>query len=772
MKRNSCFIVLLLTAFSLCWSSQKDIPFDEIAAWRHVKDLSADLMEGRDTGQPGGKRAQEYVAKHFKEWGIEPAGEDGTYFQNVTFNSFRICGKADLEVLLNKERRSFPYQDGWRILPQSGSCRGEFEVVFAGYGISAPQSGYDDYKGLDVSGRMVLISDKIPMGLAAKAGKQASIENRIASARGHGARGIFFFNNTYIVKQYLELSTRPFLFDEHFVIITIEDRVVDFMYKNMKKEGGVSLRQIEGTLQPESYAMGCKVSLSVSTEADPKATSRNVLGQIPGTDDGLKNEYIVISAHLDHIGISPVGEIMHGANDNASGSAVVMETARCMKALGIKPKRTVVFALWTGEELGLVGSKYYTKHPLFPLDMTMVNINMDMVGQGKNKIKVYGKSYFPDLWEYLTDNLPKGTKESIIPIDYSPGGSDHSAFQDVGIPGLLVQSEGPHFKVHRSEDAIDFIDTEALKTTGRFILDAINVLGSCTPDFIDPKRREIAQLKRQTYIDYRCPMLKDLPKSADPKGSIIDLKLAMICGNPGLSGDALGLDILGKTLTDSRPVLGSDSLSFYSSINGLLTSDMRPNTMTLLAGVQGTQWMENDPQWGRYLRRNDLAFVLESGSSSVFSEKGMTKAGNERIQRLLGQGLVVIMHDLTQPQAAGALRETTHPLIIVDKALPGDEVLDLIPRSDSAIGLIYEDGDDPAVLMKKIGYLRGKIGMEHIVLFSRCSVEIEEGKNELLDLMALLLSSEYQKKDIYYLFSGSFLRILCNLRGEEEPPVY
>lgn len=729
-------------------------------------------MEGRDTGQPGGIRAQEYVAKHFKEWGIEPAGESGTYFQAVTFNSFRICGKANFEILLDKDRRAFPYQDGWRILPQSGSCQGVFDVVFAGYGISAPQNGYDDYQGLNVSGKIVLISDKIPMGLAAKTGKQASIVNRIAAARAHGARGIFFFNNTYIVKQYLELSTRPSLFDEHFVIITIEDRVVDFMYKNMKKEGGVSLRQIEGTLQPSSYGMECKVSLSVSTEADPKATSRNVFGQIPGADDSLKNEYIVISAHLDHIGISPVGEIMHGANDNASGVAVVMETARCMKALGIKPKRTIIFALWTGEELGLVGSKYYTKHPLFPLDRTMVNINMDMVGQGKNKINVYGKSYFPDLWEYLLGNLPKGTKESIIPIDYSPGGSDHSSFLDIGIPGLLVQSEGPHFKVHRSEDAIDFIDTEALKTTGRFILDAVNVLGFCTPDFIDPKRREIAQLKHQTYIDYRCPLLKDLPKSTDPKGSIIDLKLAMICGDAGLSGDALGMNILGKMLTDSRPVLESNSLSFYSSINSLLTSDMRPNTMTLLAGVQGSEWMEKDPQWGRYLRRNDLAFVAESGSSSVFSEKGMTKAGNERIQRLLGQGLIVIMHDLTQPQAAGALKETSHPLIIADKAVPRDEVLDLIPRSDSAIGLIYEDGDDPAGLMKKIEYLRSRIGMEHIILLSLCSVEKEEGKKELLDLMSLLLSSDYQKKDIYYLFSGSFLRILCNIRGEEEPPVY
>ena len=462
-----------------------------------------------------------------------------------------------------------------------------------------------------------------------------------------------------------------------------------------------------------------------------------------------------------------------GLMTNASGAAVVLETARCMKAMGIKPKRTVIFALWTGEELGLVGSKYFNKHPLFPLERTIININLDMVGQGKGKIKVYGSSYFPEIWEHLMGMLPEKTKESIIPIGYSPGGSDHTSFLDKGIPAFLVQSEGPHFKIHRSQDRIEYIDLEALKTTGEFVLGAVKVLGYNSPDFIFPLRYELTQLKHQVCIDYRCPSMDEvLRKNPNSEDSIMDLKLALITGDGDLSGDALGLNILGKMLKASKSIMESDSLSLYSSINNLLTSDMGPRKMILLAGVQGTEWMTGDQPWGLYLRRNGLAFVTESGRSVLFQEKGMTKAGNDRIQKLLGQGLVVIMHGLTQPQAAGVLKETSYPLIIADKIMPGDEILNLVPLSHSAIGLIYEDGDDPSSFMKKIEYMKDKIGTEHIIIFSRCSSEKEEGKKALLDLMSLLLSSEYKGKDVYNLFSGTFTRILCRIDGEEEPPVY
>ncbi len=754
-------VLLTVIAISPLRAFQQAALFDSNEALKHVRNLSSDAMEGRESSQRGYQKASEYAEKQLKSWGIEPAGENGTYFQKVPLDYFRISGRAGLEVILDQERQDFRYQDFWRILPHSGSCRGTFDVVFAGYGISAPQNGYDDYQGLDVSGKMVLISDKVPGPLAAKAGRGSAIEERIAAAKGHGARGILFFNNSFIVKQYLELWSKPFLFDEKFVLAALEDRTVDFMFQNMKKEGSSSLQEIAGTLHPSSYKMSCRISLSISTQEDPKAESRNVLAVIPGEDGLLKNEYIVISAHLDHIGISPTGEIMHGANDNASGSAVVLETARCLKAAGIKPRRTLIFALWAGEELGLLGSKYYSNHPLFPLDRTVANINMDMVGQGNDKVNIYGNSYFPELWTYLMDRLPKATRESVVPLAYSPGGSDHSSFQ-----------AAPYFKVHRSHDAIDFIDPEALKTAGRFVLDAVGILGFDSPNFITPRRREAAQLRRQTYLDFRLPVLNDAIKEPVLKDGIIDLKPVIVDGNAGLSGDALAMDILGNILRCCGPGSPASSYRLYSSVNDPLSADMRPGTMTLLAGVRGTKWMDENGQWGRHFRKNDLAFVMENGHSGIFTEAGMTGAGKERVNRLQSQGLAVILSDLTPRQTAGSLQAASGPLFLVVKDLPDDTILKLVQKTDSAVGLIYEDGDDPAAFMKKVEHAKKLIGIEHVGLYSLCSVETDKGRKELLDLMTLLISAEYTRKDLYYLFSGSFLRILCTMRGEEEPPVY
>ena len=165
---------------------------------------------------------------------------------------------------------------------------------------------------------------------------------------------------------------------------------------------------------------------------------------------------------MDHLGINPLGEVMNGANDNASGTAVVMEIARIMKFNRTKPKRTVIFALWAGEEQGLVGSRYYADHPNLPIEKTVACINMDMVGQGHGKVPFRGVYYGPQIWKVLKEKLPKDILDDVKPGRGGPGGSDHTSFMMKGVPGFFIITT-PFMKYHHSRDDVDLINPEMLK---------------------------------------------------------------------------------------------------------------------------------------------------------------------------------------------------------------------------------------------------------------------------------------------------------------------
>ena len=190
------FIGIILTVFVLLTPSltkDKTISFDEMAAWNYIKALSMDNMEGRKSGQPGGVLSEKYIASKFKEWGVEPAGDDGTYFQNFTIEHRNIGEGVALEIITEKGRRSFYYGEDWRVQRYSGSGHGAAEIVFVGYGIHAPEKKYDDYAGVDVKGKWVFLTSGAPRKLAKKLEEEAKMENRIKAAQKLGALGIIAF---------------------------------------------------------------------------------------------------------------------------------------------------------------------------------------------------------------------------------------------------------------------------------------------------------------------------------------------------------------------------------------------------------------------------------------------------------------------------------------------------------------------------------------------------------------------------------------------------
>ncbi len=151
--------------------------------------------------------------------------------------------------------------------------------------------------------------------------------------------------------------------------------------------------------------MGVESLLHLKVTYDPKRTTQNVLAKITGSDETLKNEYVIVGAHMDHLGVDMTGDVFKRADDNASGTAVVMEAARVLKLNQFKPKRTIIFALWAAEEEGLLGSKYYTENPVYPLEKTVANINLDMEGHGTGKVNVRGAYFAPEVWEILKSGM-------------------------------------------------------------------------------------------------------------------------------------------------------------------------------------------------------------------------------------------------------------------------------------------------------------------------------------------------------------------------------
>jgi Zn-dependent M28 family amino/carboxypeptidase len=227
--------------------------------------------------------------------------------------------------------------------------------------------------------------------------------------------------------------------------------------------------QIDATLTPASGPTGQSVHMVVNHSFDPETPSQNVLGAIPGTDPEIGDEVVIVSAHYDHEGVSLTGEIYPGADDDASGTAAMMEVAKVMASGNFAPKRTVLFAAWGAEEAGLLGAEYYVEvDPKYPLDGTVGVLQMDMIGVGdRSGVNIFGGQEFPDFFSQIAANAG----EVLVGAEDLPAGgsSDHAPFVNAGVPAVMFQTMGPHEYYHTPADSIDTIDRYELEQAGRVV---------------------------------------------------------------------------------------------------------------------------------------------------------------------------------------------------------------------------------------------------------------------------------------------------------------
>ena len=767
MKKFIGFALVICLLFSPSFTDGKKtekFTFDEKAAWTYIKEMSTDEMEGRRSGQPGGVMGEEYVASKFKEWGLEPAGDEGTFFQNFTIEHRHIEEGVQFEIITPREKRDFDYGDSWRIQRYSGSGHFSAEIVFLGYGIHAPEEDYDDYAGIDVDGKIVMFATGSPRKIAQKLGDAASTEKKIEAAQKHGARGIIAFRHTSSQSRFYGIGVRKEQYRPDFVILSIESSVTDFIFKDLRTETRYLFREIDGQGKPKSFATGVKAFISVNASFDEKRPTRNVLAKITGSDKKLKDEYVVIGGHMDHLGIGPLGDVYNGANDNASGTAVVMEIARVMKLNKANPKRTVVFAAWAGEEQGLLGSRYYADHSP-TIEKTIAYINMDMVGHGSGNVPFRGEYYGPRIWNVLKEKLPEDILEYTKPSRGGPGGSDHTPFLQKGVPAFAIMTEGYHFKYHRPGDDIDLIKPEILKRVGDLVYASVQILASEPGDFIQPMRQEVYYLKYQDLTNFKFEPLSHVIRAhGDAENSHVDLQVAILEEKEGLSGDALRADIINSLFDLPEMMKGAKGLSLYVP-NRSISTNSRQGKTTVMLGLKGIDSFRDNPKWAKVLVEQGVHFAMVDKPAFLFGEDGLSEEGKTFIKDVNWSGLLILFNGLDEAQMMTLLQASKKPMVFMEKELPDKEILDLVKEKNFALGLILGADEDPAAYFNKLEEAKEAIGSRNLMIVNENCLWGSVGKEQMLKVISEMIKGEYERMDYSYLLTSTFLRVLRSVRG-------
>ena len=437
-----------------------------------VKYLSDDSFEGRGTGQKGGDKAADWIAAQFKSYGLQPAGEKGTYFQSVGFYGITTNPQeSQLQfVPQSGEPITLKFADDYVITDLTHAEKSVIDapLVYVGYGIHAPEYNWDDYKGVDLKGKVLLMLVNEPPSDDPKFFKGRALTYygrwtyKYEEAARRGAVGAILIHKTDMASYPWEVvrnswggetsvlkdDTNPKLKAAGWIQLEVARRLAKAagqdLDKMMKDATSRDFKPVE---------LSVRVKQTVVSKVRP-FSSRNVVAKVMGSDSRLKNQAILYTAHYDHLGIhpnEPGDNIYNGATDNATGCGILLELARAFAGAKQKPKRTVLFAAVTAEEQGLLGSKYLGMHPPVPARNISLDLNYDdvqpfgepqqLVASGSERTTVYP----------VVESVAQAFDMAIQPDDHPEAGhyyrSDHFSLARVGVPAFSI-NEGPLFKGH------------------------------------------------------------------------------------------------------------------------------------------------------------------------------------------------------------------------------------------------------------------------------------------------------------------------------------
>lgn len=449
--------------------STSDPVFTPAAMRAHVEFLADDLLKGRDTGSEGHEIAARYVASQFDGLGLKPAGDQDGWLQRITFQKTQF-GKTPATLTVTGAGGAKSFTHAGDVIVGINAAEPHLDVtaplVFVGYGLENKRLGLDDYAGLDVKGKIVVTLSGYPKGLPSEEGAHLSAtKGKVAEA--HGAIGMLSLGTIQSMKARPWTRMVQFADEPDFTWVSPEgvpfnaapglrasaalnDPAAEAVFagapatiaairKTADKAGG----------KPKGFALKTSVTIKADTVSE-RVTSPNVVAILPGSDPKLKDEYVVLSAHLDHIGVSPAkpgdpadkDRINNGALDNGAGIATMLEVARAMAQSRDKPRRSIIFLASTAEEKGLLGADYFARHPAVPVKQIVGNVDLDM------PLLLYP---FTDLIAFGADHstlgpivakavAPMGVKLSPDPMPQETifVRSDHYMFVKQGVPAVFL----------------------------------------------------------------------------------------------------------------------------------------------------------------------------------------------------------------------------------------------------------------------------------------------------------------------------------------------
>jgi Peptidase family M28 len=466
----------------------------------HLQFLASPELGGRYTLSPSFAIAARYLASHLEGYGFKGAGEHGEFLQTFQVISAKPdAAKSSLEITAGGKTNTYHFGDFY-MANGTGNGEAQGEVVFVGAGISSPSQKYDDYAGLDVKGKIVLIAPGTPA--AVDASRLAPNESAQGAARAHGAIGILQLPPQRLLEVMKNKNFQERAASRETVRLAreAEGRLPALtlgpdLAGPVLAAGGLDVKEVYETVGRKQKLLPRKLNISVKMAVSmqlARTATQNVAAVLEGTDPVLKNEYVVFSAHYDHLKTGPSGEIYPGADDDGSGTTAVLTIAHAMSLE--RPKRSVLVMFHAGEELGLLGSEYNTDYaPVVPLEKMVADLNIDMIGRSKpagdkeledehltdaNTVYLVGSNRISQELHQISEETNSQFQKMKLDYHYNDPNnpeqiyfrSDHWNYAKHGVP-IIFYFDGTHVDYHRPTDTVDKIDFAKMTRITRLVFE-------------------------------------------------------------------------------------------------------------------------------------------------------------------------------------------------------------------------------------------------------------------------------------------------------------